>query len=210
MSDRAEMAERHGRILAELAELGLSLARDVHARAEAAETPEQTATLATAFHRLTRGVRQTLALEARLERDRVRADREDHAEAVRAEKQRASRRYDQVKAAVERLIWTEAEGEDAEQLLADLEDHLDAETLSDDFGQDPLDRHIAKLAKNLGLPDPPPQGEVSPKATEGVEAHQRPAPQPPHPLRGSSPSGGASHVPDPPPQGEVARRAGGG
>src|SRR5690348_5288091 len=63
MSDREEMAERHGRILTELSELGASLARKVHAQAMEAETPDETATLTTAFHRISRSVRQTLALE---------------------------------------------------------------------------------------------------------------------------------------------------
>ncbi|HEY3695865.1 MAG TPA: hypothetical protein VGL30_09475 [Phenylobacterium sp.] len=45
------MAERHSRVLAELAELGLALARGLAARAQAAETTEAAEGLALAFHR---------------------------------------------------------------------------------------------------------------------------------------------------------------
>jgi hypothetical protein len=88
MSTPAEMQERHGAMLAELAELGLSLARDLHAAALAAETPAERQGLATAFHRISRSVRQTMALEAKLERDARRAEREDPQFARKAAEQR--------------------------------------------------------------------------------------------------------------------------
>ena len=152
MVDRAEMAERHGRVLAELSELGLSLARELHGRALAAETPEAAADLALAFHRISRSVRQTLALEARLERDRTRHAREAQAESGRQAQARVSRRKAQVRAAVERLIWTEAErDEDAERLSDAFDDLLEAESLSDGFADEPLDAQVARLCAELGL-----------------------------------------------------------
>ena len=54
--------DRHGRILAELAGMGLELARDLRERALAAETAEEATRLARAFQAISRGVRQTLAL----------------------------------------------------------------------------------------------------------------------------------------------------
>src|SRR5688500_13108755 len=63
------MTERHRQALTELAELGLSLARKIHAQAETVEDVEQAAELSLAFHRVSRSVRQTVALEAKLERD---------------------------------------------------------------------------------------------------------------------------------------------
>ena len=54
-----EMVERQGRMLAELSELGMSLARRTHERAMQAEDPDKAERLALAFHRLSRSVRQT-------------------------------------------------------------------------------------------------------------------------------------------------------
>ncbi|THD76256.1 MAG: hypothetical protein E7812_16900, partial [Phenylobacterium sp.] len=117
MSIQADMAERRLAILGELSELGLSLARDLHSAALAAEDIAEKAKLAEAFHRTSRSVRQSLALHARLVRDDTRQDREAVAQAARETDARVSRRKAQVKAAVERLIWTEHEASDAEPLL---------------------------------------------------------------------------------------------
>ncbi|MDB5419796.1 MAG: hypothetical protein JWP50_3215, partial [Phenylobacterium sp.] len=130
MSDRAEMTERHGRILAELAELGLGSARDLQQRQLAAETPKDAAVLASALHRISRSVRQCLALEARLERDARRQEIEDRDD-VRAEtERRVGKRRDRIKAAVERLVWTEYEDSEANVLVDDLDMLLDQEELS--------------------------------------------------------------------------------
>jgi hypothetical protein len=55
---------------------------------------------------------------------------------------------------VERLIWTEAEPDEAERLVDDLDDLLAEQELSDGFGQDPLEAHIECIRKDLGLPGP--------------------------------------------------------
>ena len=118
----ADMAEKHGRILGELAEFGLALARKLHDQGIAAETPEETAELARAFHSVSRSVRQTLALEARLAREAARQDREDRgqaerqAELDRAEAQRRARapyeaRKQRIGGVLERLIYSEHEDE---------------------------------------------------------------------------------------------------
>jgi len=162
------MGERHGRILAELSELGLGLARELQQRALAAETPEAAADLANAFHRISRSVRQTLALETKLERERRRRAQEDEIEELRQRPQRAERRAAEVREAVERLIWTEAESEErAEELLADLDDYLTWEIASETFLTEPLDGYVARVCEDLGIgrgqhPNP------SPLAGEGV------------------------------------------
>jgi ABC-type enterochelin transport system substrate-binding protein len=71
MADAARR-ERQDAVLAELSELGPTLARELHARALAAETPQDAEKLALAFQRVSRGVRQTFALELKFERDRTR------------------------------------------------------------------------------------------------------------------------------------------
>src|SRR5215218_9053697 len=76
MATPTAMRERQDRILGELSELGLALARDLQARALAAETVAEAADLGLAFQRVALSVRQALALEAKLERDRQAAERE--------------------------------------------------------------------------------------------------------------------------------------
>jgi hypothetical protein len=151
MADGAQVTERQGRILGELAELGLSLARAVHERALAAERPEATSELALAFHRISRSVRQTLALEAKLERDRALQDREVRAEGARDRENNVTRRKHQVRMAVERSVWNEAEGVEAERLLDELDDILEEDALSDSFTADPIEAHVQRIRADLGL-----------------------------------------------------------
>jgi hypothetical protein len=103
---------------------------------------------------VSRSVRQTLALEAKLERDRQLQDRDDRDDARRAQEARVSRRKAQVSAAVERCIWSEAEGDEAERLLDDLADRLDEEALYEAFGEDPVAAHIARICADLGVTPP--------------------------------------------------------
>jgi hypothetical protein len=79
MIDAVEMAERHGRMLGRLSELGMSLAEGMHAQvatAMEAGDPKAVAELTLTFHRVSRSVRQSIALEAKLVRDAARAERE--------------------------------------------------------------------------------------------------------------------------------------
>src|ERR1700761_7947114 len=122
MASAAVRRERQDAVLAELSELGLTLARDLHARALAAETAQDADRLALAFQRVSRGVRQTFALELKLDRARRMADREGAQEAVSTEKAAqpsildyrhppAGQRKERVRGASPRLIWNEAEGD---------------------------------------------------------------------------------------------------
>jgi hypothetical protein len=154
MSTPTEMAERHGRVLAELAELGLTLARALHEKALAAETPQEACELGLAFHRISRSVRQTLALEARLERERLRLAREAREERHAAERQRQDglpQRKARVRAAVERLIYTEADETEIEALLEELEPCLAAAALTDDFVLGPVQAQVDRICADLGL-----------------------------------------------------------
>ncbi|MFC3068785.1 flotillin family protein [Phenylobacterium soli] len=134
---------------------GLELALRIQQDAMEAEQPETRAKLATAFHRISRSVRQTAALKLRLEREAKRAVREDQA-AVRADRERqVDLRKTRIKARVEKLIWTEYEGEDADRRESILEDLLDADALEDDFLDLSPEAEIARLCMDLGLPSPP-------------------------------------------------------
>ena len=64
---------------------------------------------------------------------------------------RVQHRKAQVRMAVERLVWSEAEEDEAERLLADLDNLLDEESLSDGFTESPLEAHIARICRDLGL-----------------------------------------------------------
>jgi hypothetical protein len=187
MATSSDKRARQERILAELSELGLALARDLQARALAAQDVAEASELGLAFHRVSRSVRQTLALEAKLERDAQRADREDLADAVRARTARADRRRAQVRIAVERCVWSEADGPEAERLLHELDDRLEEAALSDDFtGEDPVDVHIARICAELGVEPPAPTTfEAAREASRGVPAGRDAQADPPLPRRSS-------------------------
>jgi hypothetical protein len=146
-----DMAERHGRMLARFAELSLTLAEDVHAAAAAAPEPEQKARLAEAFHRLGRALRQSVALEAKLVRDRVRDVHAAEAEAAEGRAQAVRRRREQVRAEVERQIYCEVDLGQADTWLADFEERLETEALDERFTDEALDDQVARLAAELGL-----------------------------------------------------------
>jgi hypothetical protein len=150
--DAAEArAERHLRLLQELAELGMTLARAVAARA--VETGD--ADLGLAFTRIARAVRQTVALEAKLadEREAVRAG---HIQRLAQETAaRGRRRKKLVEDAVERAIDAECHGETAEALLGDLYERLVDPRDDAGFADRPIGELVAGICKALGVtPDP--------------------------------------------------------
>lgn len=155
MAAPQSMADRHARTLARLTELSLALAEDLQAAALAAEAPPEKANLAEAFHKVARATRQTIALEAKLARDAERAaaarraaDREARAGALQTRKA-------QVRAAVERQVFTQLQWREAEVWMADFDERLETEVLDDPFLDEPLEAQIDRLAAELGL-----KGEV--------------------------------------------------
>jgi hypothetical protein len=182
MADATAKMERQDRILAELSELGLTLARGLHGRTLAAETAEEAQALSLAFHRISRSVRQTIALETKLDRERSRQDHDDRREAARRNEASATRRKAQVRLAVERAIWTEAEGLEAERLLDELDDVLEEGALSDGFLDGPVETLIARIQDDLGLAAanvrPPPAGCVHEQDSRPDDAETWPADDP--------------------------------
>jgi hypothetical protein len=158
MLDVAAMSERHAATLARLAGVAEQLAMKHAERALSADDPDIEAKATAAFHRAARSVRQCLALEAKLVRDAARAEREDRADAVRKAETRRGRRKTHVRLAVERLIWTEAENNtEAERFEADLDDLLDLDEFAEGFADEPIEAHIARISRELGLT---PDGET--------------------------------------------------
>ena len=157
-------AERVQRILGELTELGLALARDLHARALAAETAQEAQALGLAFQRVSRSVRQSLALEAKLQRDAQLAAREAQAGAVEDRaltrqpwERRVAIHQERVREAMHPLIWTEAEGDEGEfEILEDdLTVRLDEAAFDGDaFLQTPIEALVARFAAEMELSAP--------------------------------------------------------
>jgi hypothetical protein len=153
MSSAADIANEQDEGLKLLFQAGLELALQVQANAMAAEPAEQ-ARLSLTFHRLSRGVRQTAALRMKLAREAERSGREVAADVIQLDQRRLDKRKAHVKAAVECLIWTEAESADAiDALKEDLSDLLDIETQdAPTFESEPLDAQIERLARVIGVP----------------------------------------------------------
>ncbi|HEX7886166.1 MAG TPA: hypothetical protein VF474_09330, partial [Phenylobacterium sp.] len=161
MSNPAETSERHGRILAELAEIGMAIAREVQAGVLAAETPQARAEAAALFPQIARAVRQSVALEAKLQRDLARQDRADRQDADREVGTLIRRRKAQVRLHMQRAICAAsaadhdqaADGPPDEVMarLEDLRDRLDDEVLDADFALRPFHEVIETLHRSLGL-----------------------------------------------------------
>lgn len=166
MDSAQDMGERHGAALQELAALGLDLARDLQARARASRDDAAAERLAIAFHRVSRSVRMTLSLEARLAQEVRAVERDGPAR----RRHLAPERRVQVKAAVTRQAW-ESEAEDPEALLEDLDARLSEEGLFDSFIDDSLDDVVARICRDLGIPPCIP-------AQAGTQADSPPDPVP--------------------------------
>lgn len=165
----ADRQERQERILTELSELGLALARDLQTCALAADDLAAKSDLGRTFQHVARSVRQALALEARFERDRLRAERDARIDAEQARAERAERRKAQVRMAVKRCVLYEHSGFEADNLLGDLEERLEEDGLYDVFaGEDDINAHIERLCAELDVP--PPGGDEDAVAAEAAEA----------------------------------------
>ncbi|MDB5463312.1 MAG: hypothetical protein JWP23_1701 [Phenylobacterium sp.] len=149
----ADRAERHGRVLQELTDLGMNLARAVSAQAADADRATAHA-LALDFARIARAVRQTVALEAKLADDRQTslAERAQHRQ--READAQARRRRTRIESLVERAIDAEASGSEADNLYEDLRERLeDADDLAG-FHDRPIPEIVALICKDLGLTPP--------------------------------------------------------
>jgi hypothetical protein len=157
--------DRDEEMLARLAEFDLAAAERVHGRLMAAEESSEIAELGRTYQRVARSLRQTLALKAKLKRDREAAAKD--APRRPAGGVAVARRLREVRQAVTRVIWNEIESPDeATDLEEALEDALTLDMLRDRFCDEQLDDHVARLCLDLDLsteaaerwrdlPDPP-------------------------------------------------------
>ena len=127
--------------LTELADLAMDLARLMHRRAKAAETDADAACCVAAFERMARSVRLTRMLEDRLSRAR----REDH-------DRRLDHRKAQLKAALDLTIENQSASlAQGVRLRRELAERLEHDRLSGTLGLGPIEAHIARFQKLLGL-----------------------------------------------------------
>lgn len=182
MSNVADMTERHRQALTELAELGLSLARKLHAQAETVEDVEQAAELSLAFHRVSRSVRQTVALEAKLERDALQFANENTPigakSAARGSAAKTFTRLDgrslrehatKMRAAVERMVYECLDREDADWLMEDVDFQL--ASMDPAIMNVPVETYVANLKRELEIPEAANQSDASGKAKSKPSAH---------------------------------------
>jgi len=162
-----DRAERHLRLLKDLADIGMNIARAVERQAleRAAAEPVQASgqaepgtDIGLTFQRVAKAIRQTVALEAKLSADREEGLRlaaeteEARAEGRQREARRArlhQRRRD-VSRAVRKAIDNTDYG-DKEDLLADLAERLEDEDIEADLHDRPLSEIITQICKDLGI-----------------------------------------------------------
>jgi hypothetical protein len=183
-----DMAERHTRILAELAELTLDAARGLHGRLVAAETTAEAQALGLTFARVSRALRQTLLLEAKLDKERRAQAREDQAAEAEVRAQRlkveVAARKVRVRAAMAAAAAEACESpEAAEDLMDELELGLDDCVRGFDFETGTVEDLVALLREDFGIaPDDAPDD-----AGEAPDEGGAPDEAPPGPYLGSVP-----------------------
>jgi hypothetical protein len=150
-------------MLRELADIGMEMARalqsEVRARAEAeeeaGEAPKSVAELGLAFSRVSRAVRQTLALEARLEDDRLARERAAEAaeDAQSQSNSEMSERAAKVKAKLMQLLHPDRERDHRwdDDWFEDLNDDPDDERGEGFVSDRPAADVVAGVCGDLGI-----------------------------------------------------------
>ncbi len=181
MLDALNITEEDAQGLAELAQHDLALARDFARRAQAAVDADEASRLARSYQRAARSYRQTLALKARLKRDLAAAAQVQAATPrPRPGGAAVARRIGELRTALLRLAWDEAERAETEaaeieqgefepgetdgegdilapatELFAfrrpDIEAAVSTAAFKPDFAEAPLDDDVARLALDQGF-----------------------------------------------------------
>jgi hypothetical protein len=159
----AARAERQARALEELAEIGMEMARALKARVLACEDDAAVSELVLAFARVSRAVRLTIALEARLaDAQALRAETlaaraaEARAAVARAREERLEQTAGQVQDAVEMAIAAQTAerddgGYESERLSEALSEHLEDRREIESFAETPVSLSVAKVCRALGV-----------------------------------------------------------
>jgi hypothetical protein len=143
----AARTERHLRMLAELAEIGMNLAREVSRQAlDQSQDAPPAADLALTFSRIARAVRQTVALEAKLAEGPA-----QRPPLSVSDRWRSARRKRQVSEIVAGVIDAEVGEYDVEGLHDDLQERLDDGDEEADFADRPIGELVARICRDLGI-----------------------------------------------------------
>ena len=142
MSSNDDMEARHGRMLAELAEAGMGVARRLSGALADAEDVQELVQLGEAFHSVSRSIRQTIALEFKL-RHAPRKPAQP-----RPEPKPATAPPPERPDAPERIYWNEYERCDWDEPLEALLDADDREAINE-----AVETSIARIRRNLTKAD---------------------------------------------------------
>lgn len=154
--DAVERRGRHLRMLAELAEIGMELVREVRVQA-LEEVPAgrlMAADPVLSFARLARAVRQTVALEAKVAVDGFASAQPASRGATRpgaAVQPGFVKMKARIRRSVEEAIASGAEPGDAEDLLRDLDERLDDPEYAEEMGDRPFGMIVALICGGLGV-----------------------------------------------------------
>lgn len=140
-------------MLAELAEAGMAISREMLIGVRKADTQDQRMAYAQGHDRAARSVRLTIALSEKLARAEREMARPPAPVVFPTPKGRAvQERKEALRTAVRHSIYRETEGEDAEALETALAVILDEVSMDRDFTFEPADQLVRLIRGQLGLP----------------------------------------------------------
>ena len=204
MSFEDDMRARHGRVLGELAETGMVMVRKLSDAMLAADDAQTIAQLGLAYHRASRAVRQTIALEFRLFYGKP-SETRPAASAPPPNPKPTPTRPPAI-----RTGWNEYERDDSREELDDLDDLLDAETLDMDAIDETVEACLNGIRRDLDIDLPALLGPAtSAKPTPAPAYTTLARPRPATTNRRSTLLGGGASWPPPGigPPGALPRRS---
>ena len=147
-----ERAERHMRMLAELAEIGMDLAREVRRQAlDQSGAAPSAADLALTFSRIARAVRQTVALESKLA-DETRSGSAGRPALDVSDRWRSARRKRQVRTIVGEIIEAECDTDfQADRLFKERDERLGDGDEEADFADCSIGELVARICRDLDV-----------------------------------------------------------
>lgn len=189
--DPAKAARREA-LLQRVQQLLLAVSEDLADAVVSTSDEDKKAKLAKALHQVTRGLRQTVFLEARLEREQIEAERAARERAKTAEAAEQATRELKVEAAKQavqhramRLVYDEVDPDDEseetdeelDETSAAIQEWVELASGVDGFAETPVETHLERLIGDMkaalgGFPrhprctpdEPPPQPSGDPPA----------------------------------------------
>ncbi|WP_297697033.1 hypothetical protein [Phenylobacterium sp.] len=157
MADPASTAARREAVLQRVQQVLLAVTEDLADAVASTADEDKKARLANALYKITRGLRQSIYLEAKLEREDAEAREAAVQRAISAAEPRIVRRRAHIESRIERRIWDEYDaGDDDEsalgdELIARAEEWLDEASEAEGFLDESLESLVGRLCAFLGL-----------------------------------------------------------